>query len=455
MSASGFISGNYKKKLADLLARSRARLPLTNMKWFALLVGSMLLLGSCSSQPPGSKITPQPPVNKPQQSKEPVRGIWLATVSRLDWPPISSVNISSPAARISQQKKALTDKLDNLKRLGINTVFFQVKPDATALWQSKILPWSDTLTGTIGQDPGYDPLQFMLDEAHKRGMRVHAWFNPYRVSVNTKPGTVTELNNTLSQNPSSVFVLHRDWIRTAGERFVLDPGIPEVRDWVTSIVAEVVENYPVDGVQFDDYFYTESPGSALNDSQTFRKYGQGFASKADWRRHNTEKLIAQVSQTIKKLNPEVEFGVSPAGVWRNRSHDPAGSDTRGAAAYDESYADTRRWVQLGLLDYIAPQLYWPFARDAARYDVLAKWWANVVKSTNTRLYIGVALYKVGEPSRKEPDWAVNGGVPELKKQLDMNETEPHINGTILFREDYLNQPQTQDAVTYIRTRWGQ
>ena len=384
-----------------------------------------------------------------------MRGVWLATVSRLDWPPISSVNGSSSAIRISQQKKALTDKLDNLKRLGINTVFFQVKPDATALWQSKILPWSDTLTGKIGEDPGYDPLQFMLDEAHKRGMKVHAWFNPYRVSVNTKPGTVTELNNTLSQNPSSVFVLHRDWIRTAGERFVLDPGIPEVRDWVTSIVAEVVENYPVDGVQFDDYFYTESPGSALNDSQTFRRYGQGFASKADWRRHNTEKLIAQVSQTIKKLNPEVEFGVSPAGVWRNRSHDPAGSDTRGAAAYDESYADTRRWVQLGLLDYIAPQLYWPFARDAARYDVLAKWWANVVKSTNTRLYIGVALYKVGEPSRKEPDWAVNGGVPELKKQLDMNETEPHINGTILFREDYLNQPQTQDAVTYIRNRWGQ
>ncbi|KEL81994.1 hypothetical protein AB07_0457 [Citrobacter freundii] len=383
-----------------------------------------------------------------------MRGIWLATVSRLDWPPISSVNISSPAARISQQQKALTDKLDNLKRLGINTVFFQVKPDGTALWKSKILPWSDTLTGTIGQDPGYDPLQFMLDEAHKRGMKVHAWLNPYRVSVNTKPSTVTELNSTLSQTPSSVYVLHRDWIRTAGERFVLDPGIPEVRDWITSIVAEVVENYPVDGVQFDDYFYTESPGSALNDSQTFRRYGQGFASKADWRRDNTQRLIAQVSRTIKKLKPEVEFGVSPAGVWRNRSHDPAGSDTRGAAAYDESYADTRRWVQQGLLDYIAPQLYWPFARDAARYDVLAKWWADVVKSTNTRLYIGVALYKVGEPSRKEPDWTVKGGVPELKKQLDLNETEPYINGTILFREDYLNQPQTQEAVTYIRNRWG-
>lgn len=383
-----------------------------------------------------------------------MRGIWLATVSRLDWPPVNSVNISSPAIRINKQKDALTAKLDNLKQLGINTVFFQVKPDGTALWNSKILPWSDTLTGKIGENPGYDPLQFMLDEAHKRGMKVHAWFNPYRVTTNTKPSTVAELNRTLSQQPASIFVLHRDWIRTSSDRFVLDPGIPEARDWITSIVAEVVAKYPVDGVQFDDYFYTETPGSTLNDNQTWRQYGQQYASKADWRRHNTQLLIEQVSRTIKQLKPDVEFGVSPAGVWRNRSHDPLGSDTRGAAAYDESYADTRLWVQQGLLDYIAPQLYWPFARDAARYDVLAKWWADVVKPTKTRLYIGVALYKVGEPSKKEPDWAVNGGVPELSKQIDLNESIPEINGTILFREDNLNQPQTRQAVNYLKTRWG-
>lgn len=280
------------------------------------------------------------------------------------------------------------------------------------------------------------------------------WFNPYRVSVNIKPGTIRELNNTLNQQPASVYVQHRDWIKTSGDRLVLDPGIPEVQQWITNIVAEVVSRYPVDGVQFDDYFYTESAGSKLNDNDTFRRYGAGFASKADWRRHNTQQLITQVSRTIKKLNPNVEFGVSPAGVWRNRSHDPMGSDTRGAAAYDESYADTRRWVQLGLLDYIAPQIYWPFSRSAARYDVLAKWWADVVKPTNTRLYIGVAFYKVGEPSKVEPDWMVNGGVPELKKQLDLNDTVPEISGTILFREDYLNKPQTQQAVNYLRSRWG-
>lgn len=383
-----------------------------------------------------------------------MRGVWLTTVSRLDWPPVSSVNLSSAALRISQQQQALKDKLDKLKSLGINTVFFQVKPDATALWPSKILPWSDMLTGKIGQDPGYDPLQFMLDEAHKRGIKVHAWFNPYRVSVNTKASMVAELNRTVSLHPASVFVLHPDWIRTSGDRYVLDPGIPEARDWITSIVSEVVARYPIDGVQFDDYFYTESPGSALNDNQTYSRYGQGFASKADWRRHNTQLLIEQVSRTIKQLKPDVQFGVSPAGVWRNISHDPAGSATRGAAAYDESYADTRRWVQQGLLDYIAPQLYWPFARDAARYDVLANWWANVVKNTPTKLYIGVALYKIGEPSKMEPDWMIEGGVPELKKQLDLNDTVPQIDGTILFRENYLNQPQTQKAVDYLRSRWG-
>ncbi|QZY97506.1 glycoside hydrolase family 10 protein [Pantoea dispersa] len=429
------------------------------MKRVARLLSAVLLLASCASEPPKSLVTPfpsptKPPVPaKPAAQTEPVRGVWLTTVSRLDWPPISSVT-ASPALRIRQQQQALTAKLDNLHSLGINTVFFQVKPDSTALWRSRILPWSDTLTGNIGQDPGYDPLQFILDEAHKRGMKVHAWFNPYRVSTNTKPATVTALNNTLQLQPASVFVLHRDWIRTASDRFVLDPGIPAARDWITSIVAEVVSNYAIDGVQFDDYFYTETAASPLNDSATFRQYGAGFASKADWRRHNTQLLIEQVSRTIKQLKPGVEFGVSPAGVWRNLSHDAAGSDTRGAAAYDEAYADTRRWVQLGLLDYIAPQLYWPFARQAARYDVLARWWANVVQPTHTRLYIGVALYKVGEASKSEPDWTVQGGVPELKKQLDLNESLPHIDGTILFREDYLNQPQTQQAVDYLRQRWG-
>ena len=259
-----------------------------HVKRIGALTACALLLVSCSSKPPKSLVTPPPTASKPtQQANEPMRGIWLATVSRLDWPPVASVNGRDAQDRIAMQKQALTNKLDKLKHLGINTVFFQVKPDSTALWSSKILPWSDMLTGNIGEYPGYDPLQFMLDEAHKRGMKVHAWFNPYRVSTNTKPSTIAALNRTSSLHPSSVYVQHPEWIRIAGDRFVLDPGIPQVRDWITQVVTEVVAHYPIDGVQFDDYFYTESPGSELNDAQTFRQYGQGFASKADWRRHNT------------------------------------------------------------------------------------------------------------------------------------------------------------------------
>ncbi|VTR23891.1 Uncharacterized protein conserved in bacteria [Serratia fonticola] len=229
-----------------------------------------------------------------------MRGVWLATVSRLDWPPVTSLNASSPAIRIQQQQEALQGKLDKLKTLGINTVFFQVKPDGTALWASKILPWSDVLTGNIGDNPGYDPLQFMLDEAHKRGMKVHAWFNPYRVSVNTKPVTIDKLNRTLSQQPASVYVLHPTGSAPQATD-LCSTQYPGVRDWITSIVAEVVANYDIDGVQFDDYFYAESPASVLNDNQTFKKYGQHFGSKADWRRDNTKQLVGQVSRTIKKL----------------------------------------------------------------------------------------------------------------------------------------------------------
>lgn len=210
-----------------MIIASRRLLSVTCMTRLGAVAAAVLLLVTCTSKAPKSLVTASnPPVTqKSAKNQQPVRGVWITTVSRLDWPPVGSIIASSPESRISQQKLALIAKLDNLQRLGINTVFFQVKPDGTALWDSHILPWSDMLTGKIGENPGYDPLQFMLDEAHKRGMKVHAWFNPYRVSVNTKPATIAELNHTLTQVPASVFVLHRNWIRTASDRFVLDPGI--------------------------------------------------------------------------------------------------------------------------------------------------------------------------------------------------------------------------------------
>nr|WP_148875834.1 glycoside hydrolase family 10 protein [Serratia marcescens] len=383
-----------------------------------------------------------------------MRGIWLATVTGLDWPPAASLKTQTAQERVRLQQQGLTDALDQMVKTGINTVYFQVKPDGAALWRSDILPWSEVLTGTVGQDPGYDPLAFMLKEAHRRGIKVHAWLNPYRVSMNTRQQTIDALNQTLQSPPASVYALHPDWIRTANDRFVLDPGLPDVRNWITSVVTEIVKNYDVDGIQFDDYFYYETPQSPLDDERTYREYGRGFTDKAGWRRDNTLQLIKQVSATVRALKPAVAFGVSPAGVWRNKADDPAGSATQaGAPSYDAAYADTRLWVKLGLLDYIAPQLYWPFDRDIVRYDVLANWWAEVVKGTPVRLYAGVALYKVGTPSSSEPAWTVDGGVPELKRQVDLNESLPGMGGTILFRQRYLTEPQTDKAVEYLRTRW--
>lgn len=396
---------------------------------------------------------PPPSISKPQAPE--MRGVWLSTLYGLDWPASSTLDAQSDAPRIRLQQNALTAKLDNLVRIGINTVFFQVKPDGSALYRSALLPWSDVLTGTVCQDPGYDPLAFMLEEAHKRGLKVHAWLNPYRVAMNTLPETAAVLNATLRSSPASVFALHPDWIRTAHGRYVLDPGLPDVHNWIVSVVTELVKNYPVDGIQFDDYFYYETPDSRLDDDATYRRYGQDFANKADWRRNNTLLMIQQVSQAIKSLNAHVAFGISPAGVWRNAVDDPRGSATQGGGpAYDTAYADTRQWVQQGLLDYIAPQLYWPVGRQIVRYDVLAKWWSEVVRPTHTRLYIGVALYKIGSPTKAEPDWGVADGVPELRRQLDLNDALPEVNGTILFSEAYLSQPQTAAAVDYLKRRWG-
>lgn len=424
---------------------------------FALTLFVSLLVG-CGHRQPVEKPVPSvqgkpAPVLPPSATPQTVRGVWLTTLAGLDWPTPASSDIPSDARRISVQQKALTDKLDNLVSAGVNTIFFQVKPDGTALYRSALLPWSDVLTGEVGKDPGYDPLAFLLTEAHKRGLKVHAWLNPYRVSSNTQAKTAAALKRTLSLSPSSVYALHPEWIRTASDRFVLDPGIPEVRDWIVSVVVELVAHYDVDGIHFDDYFYYETPNSRLADDATYRKYGQEFAIKGDWRRHNTLLLIQRVSAAIKSAKPQVEFGVSPAGIWRNAENDPRGSDTRGGAAYDISYADTRLWVEQGLLDYIVPQIYWSFGRKIARYDTLAKWWADVVRPTKTRLYIGVALYRVGESSSKEPEWAQDGGVPELKRQLALNASLPEIKGTVLFREAFFNQPQTVQAVQYLRTQW--
>lgn len=405
---------------------------------FTIVILLSLLISACSKSVK-SENTPH------------LRASWIATVLQLDWPKSTPI---FTADRIATQKKELIAILDEAVNMGMNAIIFQVKPNADAFYRSNILPWSTYLTGTLGKDPGYDPLDFIIKEAHKRNLKLHAWLNPYGVSMDTSKETIHMLENTPPEAPKSVYSRHQDWIGIAWDRFVLDPGIPAVRFWIEEVVTELVSNYDIDGIHFDDYFYAESTDSLLNDEKTYLAYGTAFSNKADWRRNNTYLLIKQLSKKIKALKPHVEFGISPAGVWRNKKDDLSGSDTQvGHPNYDAAYADTRRWVQEELIDYIAPQIYWPLARKVASYDVIAKWWANVVRPTKTRLYIGMALYKVGKYDALEPDWSIDGGVPEIKRQLDLNESIPEIQGSILFRQGSLQEPETQKVAEYIKKRW--
>lgn len=386
--------------------------------------------------------------------KDMLRATWISSVINLDWPSANSLLIADPAQRIKQQKAELSQIMDDLVKLNMNTAIFQIVPCSDALYASQILPWSAYLTGNLGQNPGFDPLAFALAEAKKRQLKLHAWLNPYRVSMDTSAATQQKLLHSSPDSAASVYKQHPEWIGTAAKRFLLNPGIPEVIQWVTSIVAEVVSQYDIDGLQFDDYFYYESNDSKLDDDGTFLKDKRGFTNKSDWRRDNTYQLIRACKETISAINPKVQFGISPSGVWRNQKDDPRGSKTEaGNPHYDVAFADTRRWVQANLLDYIVPQIYWPFARTIVRYDVIANWWANTVRGTNVKLYIGMALYKVGLPSTVEPDWTIDGGVPEIARQLDLNEQLPEISGCILFRHMMLREPQTQEVVAYLSQRW--
>ncbi|WP_165393862.1 glycoside hydrolase family 10 protein, partial [Candidatus Williamhamiltonella defendens] len=226
------------------------------------------------------------------------RASWVASVINLDWPSKTSTEIFSEQERILVQKKELIQILEQAVKMRMNAIVLQVKPEADALYASDILPWSSYLTGTLGKNPGYDPLAFAVQEAHKRNLELHAWINPYRVSMNTEKNTVDQLNRPLPDRKKSVYKSHPEWIRIAHDRFVLDPGIPEVRDWIKNFIKEMVTRYDIDAVHLDDYFYYETPRSKLNDDQTYLKYGKMFNNKADWRRNNTYLLIKSLSEEI-------------------------------------------------------------------------------------------------------------------------------------------------------------
>lgn len=358
-----------------------------------------------------------------------MRAAWISTVYNMDWPKTKN--------NISKQKQEYIEMLDKLKGIGINTVVFQVRPKSDALYNSSINPWSDVLTGTQGKNPGYDPLAFAIEEAHKRGMELHAWFNPYRVTTSG-----TDINKLASNNQAR---LHQDWLLEynsgSNKALMYNPGLPEVRKHIVDTVSEVVRNYNVDGIHFDDYFYRDG----MNDDDTYKKYGNRL-NKGDWRRENVNTLLREVKSAIKLIKPNVEFGVSPSGIWKNKSSDPTGSDTRGFEHYSKSYADSRTWIREGLIDYIVPQIYWTIGYSAADYSKLVSWWSNEVKGYNVDLYIGQGVYRQGGSDSLNI-------ASEIKQQINLNRKYSEVKGSMYFStRDILKNEKLQNDIKDLYTK---
>lgn len=344
--------------------------------------------------------------------KREFRGVWIATVQNIDWPTKPAVGVN-PAA----QKDEFVRILDEHQRTGINAVMLQVRPSTDALYAKSREQWSMFLTGKQGlaPDPFYDPLEFAIEEAHKRGMELHAWFNPYR-ATNNLIDSLTSASHITRTKP--------DWFFTYGGKKYFNPGLPEVREYIVEVIMDVVRDYDIDGVHFDDYFYPYPGKDKLPDSTTYQLYGGDFAEIDDWRRNNVDVLIQTLSERIHAEKSYVKFGISPFGIWRNKAQDPDGSESNGLSGYSALYADARKWVKEGWVDYINPQVYFPFYYPAAPYEKLVDWWT--ANAFGKHVYIGQAAYRAMED---RDGWRDRQQLPNQMRYLREN---PSVQGSVFF-----------------------
>lgn len=358
-------------------------------------------------------VTPAFAAGTPSASEE-MRGVWVSSVYNLDYP-------SSPTTDPDKLKAEADEILDNCVKWGLNAVFLQVRPSGDALYKSDLFPWSKYLTGSVGTAPqdGFDPLEYWVEAAHKRGLELHAWINPYRITRSKD----TEWNSLPSTHPAK---MNPDWVvKYSDGNYYFNPGIPEVRDLVTRGAVEIVQNYDVDGLHMDDYFY---PGTDFNDAATYQKYGSSFSNIADFRRDSVNQLVAQLDTAVHNIDPDIQFGISPSGIWANKSTDPRGSNTNGSEHYVSSYADSLYWIENGLVDYIIPQIYWEIGHKLADFATLADWWNHAVAGSNVHLYIGMGAYRCAD--NPTGVWTTTD---PLFDSLAYLENKDNVGGCVFFR----------------------
>lgn len=343
------------------------------------------------------------PALKAENPKQEFRGAWLHTVHQGQYAKMTT----------DETKAYLCDQLDKLKAAGCNAVLFQVRPSADAFYPSELEPWSRFLTGTAGKAPSpyWDPLQFMIEESHARGMELHAWLNPYRVT--------TSKNEKLPQN--HIYYKHPERFVTYDGKLYFDPGLPENREFIESVVKDLITRYDLDAIHMDDYFYPYPvAGKDFPDNKSYKKYGKGM-DRGDWRRQNVDLLIEGLHEVLLKEKPWVRFGISPFGVWRNKSVDPRGSDTNALQCYDALYADVTKWTKEGWVDYMVPQLYWELDHKRAPSRVLNNWWND--NANNRHMYIGQSVettMRTHDPDSDDPT--------ELDHKIRITRQLPNVQG---------------------------
>lgn len=349
-------------------------------------------------------------------SKQPLtefRGVWIATVVNIDWP-------KNGTDATEKQKQDFIKILEFYQELNFNAAVVQIRTAGDAFYKTDLAPWSRYLTGTEGQPPKdfESPLKWMIAETHKRGMEFHAWLNPYRATFDL---------DTLELASNHDYYTHPNWMIKYGKKYYYNPGLPEVQQKLSRVIEEVVQNYDVDAIHFDDYFYPyKIKGEVFNDSLSFQEHALPDQDLEDWRRSNVDSLVKKVHQDIKRTKPWVQFGISPFGVWKNKDTDPNGSDTRaGQTTYEDLYADPLLWMEKGWLDYLVPQVYWSMDYPPASHRVITQWWAN--KTERSNLYIGNGPYKI----KNNADKAWNRK-KEIPTQLKFSRAQSKITGNVFF-----------------------